>query len=561
MKKTNKTFKRFAAITSASLLAACAMAPVFTFAAEGNDSTTPTYTITINNLGTNIENAEYTAYKVLGVEYLTDATGKTTGYKYIIDDKCISNAYGEWTGTDTNGNLTVNIADEAEARGFADYVYSTFIDIETPNLANVTKATSVSGEGVLTISPSEPGYYIVVGGADAVDGATDNKAVTSLVMLDTAAPNVTVNAKVDAPTLKKEIKHNELDTWGVVGDNQIGDTVEYKITTTMPDPVYVNGFEDYTYIIHDKMTKGLDFDPESVGITIGETTLSKDYYTVKNACSHDFETELKSGQTVNESFEIEFDMEKILADEVLKDVAIKGAEIVTTYNCTLTAEALVASTATDDNNSNDNTAYLEFSNNPYASEGEDNTGETVEDTVYDWTFTYTVDKVNEAGDQHLSGAVFNVKEGAEFIKFTKLTGEGYTDKDYYVVDKNGTVTDITTTGIEFVLVGLDDETTYTLIEKAPPSGYNKCDDITFKISNTYDGSPVGNTIASISAENKQGDKILDAGNTIDVINKTGTVLPGTGGIGTTIFYLGGGAMAAIGGIYLISKRRMKKSEE
>jgi LPXTG-motif cell wall-anchored protein len=49
--------------------------------------------------------------------------------------------------------------------------------------------------------------------------------------------------------------------------------------------------------------------------------------------------------------------------------------------------------------------------------------------------------------------------------------------------------------------------------------------------------------------------------TVDIENKAGSALPGTGGIGTTIFYLGGGAMAAIGGIYLVSKRRMRKSEE
>ena len=55
--------------------------------------------------------------------------------------------------------------------------------------------------------------------------------------------------------------------------------------------------------------------------------------------------------------------------------------------------------------------------------------------------------------------------------------------------------------------------------------------------------------------------VVDGVIAFDVVNNAGTVLPGTGGIGTTIFYLGGGAMAAIGGVYLISKRRMKKSEE
>ncbi len=560
MKKTNKTFKRFAAITSASLLAACAIAPV-AFNAVAADET---YSITITNSNDNVSIAgkTYTAYKVLGLEYQV-VDGKTV-YKYFLDDSCLnSEGYTDYTSEDALGNLTVSITDD-NARTFADMVYNTYIKGKTVS-EDVTSIAGVVAEGseTVTLNPSEPGYYIVVGTSVAEDGGSD---VTSLVMLDTADPDVTINTKLDAPELKKEIKHNELDTWGVVGDNQIGDTVNYKITTTMPDPVYVTAFgikgSTYEYVIHDHMTTGLDFDPDSVLVKIGESTLTKNtHYTIAEECKDTFETGLKEGQATGESFEIVFNMAAILADDSLKTIATKGAEIITTYDCTLTKDALVASTATDDNNSNDNTAYLEFSNNPYASEGEDSTGETVEDTVYDWTFTYTVDKINEAGDQHLSGAVFNVKEESEFIKFTKLTGDGYTDKDYYVVDKNGTVIDITTSGKEFVLVGLDDATTYTLIEKSAPTGYNKCDDITFVISDTYDGTPNGISIASISATNTQGDKTLDAGNTIDVINKTGTVLPGTGGIGTTIFYLGGGAMAAIGGIYLISKRRMKKSEE
>ena len=70
---------------------------------------------------------------------------------------------------------------------------------------------------------------------------------------------------------------------------------------------------------------------------------------------------------------------------------------------------------------------------------------TLLNTVYDWTFTYTVNKIDE-DEKPLAGAVFNVKEGDTAIGFTKLADK--TDKDYYVV--GGTVIDIETTGKEFV---------------------------------------------------------------------------------------------------------------
>ena len=66
--------------------------------------------------------------------------------------------------------------------------------------------------------------------------------------------NVTAAPKGDKPTLNKQIKHNENGEWGVVGDNQIGDTVEFRTITKVPN---TSGYTKYDYIIHDTMSAGL----------------------------------------------------------------------------------------------------------------------------------------------------------------------------------------------------------------------------------------------------------------------------------------------------------------
>lgn len=553
-------FKRFSAAVAATLMAACMVAPMAMNTSAAGE--TPSYSITIENENSNVSIAgkTYTAYKVLGLEYTVDETsGDTTGYKYKLDASCLNpDGYTGYTATDELGNLTVSIADATAARTFADMVYTTYIKDKTI-AETVTKVSDsvATGEETITLNPTEPGYYIIVGASSAADGSDE---ITSLVMLDTADPDVTVNTKLDAPKHDKEILHNESSAWGDVGDNQIGDLVEYRITTTMPDPTYVKEFgnagDAYVYTIHDKMTKGLDFDASTVAVTIGSTPLTKGtHYRVAESCDEEFETSLKTGQNVGDSFEIIFDMDAILADTAVNSAAVKGAEIVTTYKCKLTADALVASTKDDDNNSNDNTSYLEFSNNPY----DTTTGETVEVTVYDWTFTYTVNKVDES-EKPLAGATFNVESNNATMRFSKLESTD-TTKDYYVVDANGSA-DIITTGKPFVLVGLDDTIEYKLIETAPPAGFNKCEPITFTITDEYEGTVVGSALKELGATNTQtGNNNIGTNNVIDVENKTGKLLPGTGGIGTTLFYLGGGAMVAVAGIYLISKKRMSNSEE
>ncbi len=533
-----KKMRRFAAIAAAAAMTACMAVPMMgMMTASASD-----YVITVENTIDGMTNTEYVAYKILDVSY---DEGKTAYTYSVPEDGLLAEAQilaQNYNGTsaftkmdDLYTWLNDKTNKDKNARTFADALYKAY-----PNTFVKDNATA---HGTDSIDTGSTGYYLVTG--TVTD--SNNNAIVSSVILTTMDPTATISPKLDAPTHTKKIEHNETGEWGAVGDNQIGDTVNYKITTTMPDPKYVAAFDGaYVYTIHDEMTKGLDFDKSTVVVMLGTQKLTADtHYTVKDSCNHVGVTR-KTGQEDAESFEVEFNLAKIIED--FGDLAVDGAEFVTSYSCTLTTEALVAATATEDNNSNDNTSHLEYSNNPYVTSSTANTADV---TVYDWTFTYDVIKYkNEvtAGNE-LKGAGFTIYEGSTALNFTQLAGT-----NTYVIDPAGTVTQIETPdGGAFKLVGLDDATEYKIVETKVPSGYNKAEDITFKISDTYDGTPVGSSIATLT-DNRDGDL------TEKIVNKSGASLPSTGGIGTTLFYVIGGTLAAGAGVALIAKKRMKNEE-
>lgn len=489
-----------------------------------------TFTITVKNTNSavSIDGVEYTAYKVFDVKY----DQERTAYTYDVGDDCLSKNYGTYN----TSNIT-----ESNVQVFGTYVYNNFIKGKTDTIAaTVAKASATASGQTATITTPSAGYYVVVGTAKNLSGDPNNNqdVVTSLVMLNTADPNVEVNTKLDAPSLDKQIQHNENENnndkgWGVVGDNQIGDTVNFRIITKVPD---LNGYTDeenekYTYTIHDTMTAGLGFNQNSVSVKVNDgIVLEQAYYNV---------TATPGGQTLT----VDFDINKAVAENKVST----GDMLYTYYSATLNTSALIASSAPDGTNHNDNTAYLEYSNNPYDNSSK---GKTPDKKVYDWTYAFTVNKVkNDAAHTPLAGAGFTIKEGEAVIKFTKKDGV-----EEYVVDPNGTTTEIKTTSTgTFKILGLDDQTTYTLTESTVPNGYKKCEDVTFNLTSDYNTD--GNSLTSLSS--KIGNEEPSNQLSVTVENVPGAKLVGTGGIGTTIFYIIGGVLMGGAIILLIVKKIVK----
>ena len=195
-----------------------------------------------------------------------------------------------------------------------------------------------------------------------------------------------------------------------------------------------------------------------------------------------------------------------------------------------------------------NTAHLEFSNNPNEEQDgskKPETGETPWDNVIVFTYQVVVNKVKANGDA-LSGAEFTLE---------KVLNDN--SKKTVAVVKN-------TEGTIFTFEGLDDGK-YILTETKTPATYNTIEPIEFTV--TAEHNVAWNTeartdiLTSLTGNAASGTATFTADLdkselTTNVVNQSGATLPGTGGIGTTIFYVIGGLLMAAAAVLLITKKRM-----
>lgn len=330
-----------------------------------------------------------------------------------------------------------------------------------------------------------------------------DSSLGAICSLDTTNPKAPIEDKNSVPDIKKEVK--EGNAFGSQNDAQIGDTVEFQTTITAKVGAR-------NYVVHDKMDDGLTFDADSVKITLNGTAVADNNYTVKTTEPDDDCT-----------FEIHF-------GKTFLDGLKTNDEIVISYAATLNENA-------DVTKGENNTTKLTF--------GNQNETEWKPTTTHTWDvdiFKYTKDGETEKA---LSGAIFTLSKNNGGSNPIALISEG---NNVYRVAKSGesgASSQITTdaTG-KFTIKGLDSGT-YYLTETTAPLGYNKLSGpITVVIGN--DGkTTVDNTVV----------------NEVRVENKTGTELPGTGGMGTTIFYVLGGALMLGAAVLFITKKRMGHAEK
>lgn len=531
-----KKMKRFVAL-ALSVVMVLAMsvaafaednAPESTTAA-GNTTTGSNYTITINNETTG---HIYEAYQI----FKGDLSVKETG------EKVLSNiAWGNGISATGQGAL----GDAASKAGeLTEDNAATFAKTFAGYLQNPKESTQ--GDKKYTISDLEAGYYLIKDKNDTLkDQNNKNKDDFYTAYILEVVGNVTTNPKGNKPSLEKEIKHNENGTWGTVGDNQIGDTVDFRTITTVPD---ITGYTTYSYIIHDTMSAGLTSNVKSkddVTIKVNDNTvLDRGYYDV---------------QADGNTFSITVYIKKAIEDKKMST----GNSLYSYYSGVLNKDALIY-----DQGKQDNTAYLEYSNNPNNTE---NKGKTPDKKVYDWTFKMGVKKIDKTTKQNLTGAKFvlskkeglqnltedNVANNTDLISLVKVENE---DKTYtYTVAPAGTegTTKVIEAG-ETTIKGLDDATDYYLYEIKAPAHYNKLKNpVKFRITAPNEGyTDGGNAIAQEKVTVKIDNNQESSSTLVATIeNSQGSNLPSTGGIGTTIFYVVGGILMVGAAVLLITKRR------
>ena len=557
MKKTNRTFKRFAAITSASLLAACMVAPMAVSAASvttGNGNT-------IIVEATDGANHTYKAYQIFSGNYSGnvlndiqwgDGVNSTALLGALKADDVLKDFFADCESADDVAGVlsdTTNFADDGDnMQLFADIV------------SQYLNASATSGEATDNgVTKLPDGYYILMDSAAPTNpGTNDNSGAKSRYIIKvTADTTYEIQAKHAAPKVDKQVEDidNEASSFGETADHAINKTFQFKLIATIPGNSEIAQYDTYKLVFNDKMSDGVTF--ESIESIVVDGVEIKDIAGAWSDNTADSESKdgLEWTLTVN-------DVKKhaLEANWGVKDITV---EVI--YNAHLNENAILSNTDVDAVYSaiNNNNVYLQYSNNPNSvgSGSGDELGRTKDDTVGVFTYMVKNTKRIETEDGNvLPGATFKLYSDEACTTEIALGSLTKDSKTVYV-PYNGNADDATVTAVEamesdtngtFDIIGLD-AGTYYVKEIDTPDGYNLIEkpwkiQITASHEEKEDGT---------GAEMDLGSSVMS----YNYVNKKGTALPGTGGIGTTIFYLGGGAMAAIGGVYLISKRRMKKSEE
>ena len=545
-----KTLKKLFALVAT--VATCLSLGATSVLAEGDSTTTTTGSITINNA-----TGTYAIYQLFKGDVVeTTANNETT--------KTISNAqWGEtwkadsvreWTYdgiTATNAVEQIAKSKSEDMQKFAkriltkengsySYINGSFATAIATTAEGATSATA-------TFSNLPYGYYLIEN-TEVASGGSYTKYIFAVVG-ETA---VEINNKTDVPSMTKKVQDIN-DSTGVTSDWQdsadydIGDAVPFQLTGTVASN-YAD-YKTYYFAFHDVEETGLTFkEITSVYVVNGEgdsqtkTVIDSSAYTLVKA------TDENSPITDGCTFEIKFNNLKNI-------VAVQGgSKIVVEYTSTLNTSANIGSQG------NVNTAKLEFSNNPNEEQsGTDKpgTGETPWDNVIVFTYQTVVNKVDQDKNA-LKGAKFTlskVKVGTD----GKATEEVV--KTFEYSEKDNTDTTV------FTFKGLDDGT-YVLKETETPAGYNTCDPIEFTVTAEHtiewDGTDRTGTetkpavLTSLKATGLSSSEItgnLTEGSiTTNVVNKKGSVLPSTGGIGTTIFYVTGAILMLGAGVLLLSRR-------
>lgn len=459
--------------------------------------------ITINGVG-----SEYAAYRLL------NATNAGDLYAYTLNEKYTAILQAETGKTEQAGIVDyIQSLNNEAIRSFADDVYAA---IKAEGLAADYTTTDKTFTGI------DQGYYLIA--ETKLDGTADTY---SLVMVDTAGDaDVTVNTKESLPTVEKKVEeindsNDGAATWGDAADYDIGDTINYQITGTVSNQ-YAN-YASYYYSFSDTMGEGLTLNATSIKITI-------------------------DGIDVTERFDIDTTEHSFTATANLKELSgvtvTADSEVVVTYTATLNENAVAGTEG------NSNTVVLEYENDPYhKADGDPETPDepvtpsvTPEDKTVVFTYDLSVDKIDANG---------KALEGAGFTLY-KYDADAEGDDKYVAVGTE--ITGVTT----FAWEGLD-EGKYKLVETTVPDGYNKADDIEFEVVSTLEGT----ALTDLTVTPAESFTVTVSSGLIetDILNTSGTELPSTGGIGTTIFYIVGGLLVAGAVVLLVTKRRLGKMEE
>lgn len=505
-----KKLKRMMAVLLAMVMALAMSVTVF--AAEGQGS----LKVKVNSNNT-LEGQTLNVYKLFNLSV------NGTNYAYTVNETYKAGIIDALNLTEENPEpdsaALYNAIAALEGTAVQDFAE----DFTAYALTNDLTETDTSGKiGTAatdyTFDNLDYGYYLVY--------QTGTKELqSSLVSVDKAV-GTEVDLKGEAPSITKDAQNTEGTS---IDSVEIGQIVKYVITGTIPD---TTGYEQYQYIIHDTLTDGLDFVDQS------GTEPSDTNYSV----SVQIEGAAEATQTATLSGNDDRTMELDLSQWIIDNQTSKGQTFTVTYYAKVNSDAVVTT---------NNNASLEYGNDP------DNTITTTPVQEKTPTFPLQIKKFAN-GVAYLEGATFRIYRSeadaqgnqnaiavtgsnGSYTVNPVQTGEGLS---YDMVSASADVG----TGFNLKLNGLA-AGDYWIVETDAPEGYNGVT-APIKVTVTASADNDVNNWTISKNDKAETDKV------IDIENSTGTILPGTGGMGTILFTVIGVALViAVAGSFVVSRRR------
>lgn len=512
MKKAMK--KLMAALLAVAMV--CAMA-IPAFAAKGEP---------VTNSDVSLTNHDFEAYQIFSAK-LDSTKGTLSDVKWgdgvkgneLLVALQADTTLGDFTNCKNASDVAEKLAtfNAEKATKFAAFVANGYL-----------ATTKIAGTG--TIELPSAGYYLIKDVTE-VEGEYDASNLTLLLV--SGPETVTPQVKTDIPTLQKKVKdkndsigESATTGWQDSADYDIGDIIPYQLTATLGN---VSNFDTYYVEFVDTM----------------------DHLTYRNITSVKVDDRILNAGDYTSSWDSTSKTLKVFIDNVKAYGATNGSKIIVEYTATLDDDAVIGSTG------NPNEAYLVFSNNPNG----DGKGKTAPDKNIVFTYKVVANKVDEH-DQPLTGAAFALykklpavpdpkdgtsyfMEGADAYTLVKELNVGADRKE--VADK---------TQHTFEWTGIDDGD-YMIKEIITPAGYNSIEPIKFKVEANHETLSDDPQLLELKGGDDFTGEVSTGALTANIQNRMGSTLPGTGGIGTTIFYVIGGGLMVAAAILLITKKRME----
>lgn len=469
-----------------------------------------------------IENAtaqtSYTIYKIFDTTFDGGKGPTATSKQKEFYEKQSNNPF-KFEESATSGTYNVSIAENKSEQDVINFLQSfvTETGVNSEFAAVTTSSTTTAEGSTLTFKNVPYGYYLVT------------SALGSVISLDSAHPDATIvdkNTTPDGESFKKTVDDEDK----VV---KIGEAFTYTIEFTGSN--YDGNTQITEYTINDTLANGMELaTPDNLTVTINGTQING--ITINQGNDNDpktFSITIPWAEGGNSKYS-------------------NNAKVVVKYDVQLTDEAVPGTDLK-------NKATLTWNGKT----GED---VTVDETVT--TYALAIKKVDEKGEP-LEGVQFTLTDSNGNPVYVKSVSSSESSENVYIVDTSANAETgsnvVTTPASGMIIIKGVDEANYTVTETKSLNGYNLADPVTVQATAQnarttthkifYDAS--GNVVKEEVTGGKSEDFTTSVNaNAIVVVNKAGSELPSTGGMGTTVIYIVGGVLVAGAAVLLVTRRRM-----